>query len=265
MGRVGMVLGLAAVGALLVGGCSRHPQCKPRSAVVEIPCSVSRNIDHVETDGAACGSTTVEPGDPGSVLVDPAGEGTCRFTIVLRSGERYELTAVFHANVDEACSAYWGEITSPIPQFCPDAGPCAGQTGCFVDPAMTYDPKFAVGLCSLLCVPESGRSCSTKVMGARAGECDEFCVCGGAGYSFVDGCKTDSDCAITRADCCGCERGGTSFAVLASHKDKWEYNVCHGAKDRGAEACTSENRCDPAAHAVCDDGRCVMALPDGGN
>ncbi|HEY3452121.1 MAG TPA: hypothetical protein VGK67_37605 [Myxococcales bacterium] len=228
-------------------------ECTEGADLVATCDSAFADVDHVETEGAACGEARV---GPGGVHLEGAAVGTCHFVLVSRTGARQELTAEFGAS---SCheKKFYGVITSPLPQFCPDAGPCAGQTSCFVDPGGWGE----IGLCSLRCVPDNGLSCAVPVMGARPGECAAACAC--IQGDNVDGCKADSDCVISPADCCGCARGGRSWAILAGFKDKWEYNLCtqYGA-DKNCD--DRDDRCTPGATAICDNGRCLIGARDGG-
>ncbi|MGE0872416.1 MAG: hypothetical protein AB7P03_27930 [Kofleriaceae bacterium] len=72
------------------------------------------------------------------------------------------------------------------------------------------------------------------------------------------GCSEDTQCTRTRADCCGCEHGGSDTAVLASTVATYDSGLSCPASP---QCPTDTNVCNPALTPQCVQGSCELALP----
>jgi hypothetical protein len=70
------------------------------------------------------------------------------------------------------------------------------------------------------------------------------------------GCTADTDCARTRADCCGCQRGGFDTAVLAANRATFDASLMCSAQPfcPGVDTCTADV-------PTCVAGRCALVSP----
>jgi len=231
-----MVLALAALGCAASGGAP----CPPGPGLTVPACA--KQVTGVATSGpcSATGPTA------GTVWVKPSGEGRCAISMTL-ADSRIVTAALEFKRASVACGEYQSTWVERPDFACPDAGPCAGQTGCFLVPEQ--------GDCSLRCAVTDSRGCAVAAagMGAVGAACKDVCVCGPvASYSMVDGCTKDDECVLADADGCGCSSGGSGVAVLRTHLDKWASNQPHG-RDGG---CPAVLACQ-SVKAVCEQARCV--------
>jgi hypothetical protein len=142
----------------------------------------------------------------------------------------------FAVNVNDPAHRACTGVSCPVQSTCPD----------------NVEAKCDQGQCVLACV---------------AMVCDATCA---AGY-VIDptgclscacaapepgGCVVDGDCARTRADCCGCARGGEDTAVLASTQPGYDANLGCSA----SPACPAINVCEPGATPQCVQGLCQLAV-----
>ena len=92
------------------------------------------------------------------------------------------------------------------------------------------------------------------------------CSCDLGTVDLAAGCVANDDCVLAPADCCGCENGGSSTAILGGNLSWWTSSmslVCGGVPpflpDGGTcptrQLCGgAKSRCDP------DAGRCTLSL-----
>ena len=72
-----------------------------------------------------------------------------------------------------------------------------------------------------------------------------------------DPCTKDADCALAKADCCGCEAGGKARAIGHARLTAWAKDLAtHCATTMCAEMISHDASCSKAA--VCADGRCAL-------
>jgi hypothetical protein len=118
------------------------------------------------------------------------------------------------------------------------------------------------GYCTLVCSPvdcDPTISCdagfATDANGCLTCEC--------AGATDVGGeCTTDTECARVRADCCGCENGGSDTAVRASDANTFDNSLNCPANP----TCPGGNACAADLAARCVQGTCSLVagpLPAG--
>ena len=152
-------------------------------------------------------------------------------------------------------------------------------------------PSFAVGAadtsfdtsCMAVVCPMPTETCPSMVATCVAHVCTAACAPVACDASCTDGyvldatgcltcacatapaggCTADRDCAEVPADCCGCARGGSDTAVLASDAASFEARL--GCPSNAN--CPNTNTCEPAAAARCVQGQCELstatALPAG--
>ncbi len=161
-----------------------------------------------------------------------------------------------------------------VPQ-CFDDTDCelASKTCCqcptFALPAS--DPKL--GACNDVSCPPMNGTCSRVRAACDMGACVVACEAVPVTMTCADGfaldaagclidacatprtdCTTDTDCVRTRADCCGCTRGGSDTAVprgqLASHDQMLGCT--------GGELCPDVNACDAGETPQCAQGSCKL-------
>ena len=70
-------------------------------------------------------------------------------------------------------------------------------------------------------------------------------------------CDKDADCAIARADCCGCDEGGKARAVAKKGLAAWTSTLSARCKDT---LCAQMISPDPTCHqvAACREHRCML-------
>ncbi len=121
----------------------------------------------------------------------------------------------------------------------------AGALACYTLPGFSD--------CALRCI-----AADLAVIGA-SGQCAErACACGFGTVDLAFGCGTDADCQMVAADCCGCQEGGTSVAVLTANASQWVSDVKSNCGGGGANVtfCPTAYLCGQAK-ALCRGGRCV--------
>jgi hypothetical protein len=74
----------------------------------------------------------------------------------------------------------------------------------------------------------------------------------------ANGCTVDSDCVQTRADCCGCARGGQDTAVLATGLTAFDGSL----NCEMDPVCPGVDTCEPMAAPRCVQGRCELLATD---
>ncbi|HLL21087.1 MAG TPA: hypothetical protein VK427_03100 [Kofleriaceae bacterium] len=191
-----------------------------------------------------------------------------------------------------ACPSRSKELTGADDSAPPDPNmsrsPCSRDADCELAGRTCCDcPTFALSFddpkldaCRGVVCPPSGRTCSAIHAVCERNECKvacspvvvtQSCETGFASDStgcLIDACaqlpaptcELDSDCVQTRADCCGCARGGADTAVPLAMRAAFDENLgC-----TGEEACPEANICDSET-PQCAQGSCKLVagtLPD---
>ena len=121
-----------------------------------------------------------------------------------------------------------------------------------MDGCPLVEPTCNNGRCELVCaVIEATQSCdagfATDSFGCLVDACAEM-------PDAAAGCSVDEECAQVPADCCGCARGGSDTAVLASEQEDFAASLdCQPDAE-----CPEINVCDPSDEARCLGGRCQL-------
>jgi hypothetical protein len=86
---------------------------------------------------------------------------------------------------------------------------------------------------------------------------DNGCLSCECAVPAPNGCVADIDCTQTRADCCGCARGGDDTAVLVTERQSYDAMLMCPATPAcpGIDVCTSDE-------PTCVQGRCALVSPD---
>lgn len=108
--------------------------------------------------------------------------------------------------------------------------------------------------CELVCAPlacEASQACA-EGFAMDANGC-LTCECA---VPLANGCTEDDQCSRTRADCCGCARGGYDTAVLTTDLGAFEAMLAC----RGEPLCPDVDTCTAEAPA-CVAGRCTLVTP----
>ena len=71
-------------------------------------------------------------------------------------------------------------------------------------------------------------------------------------------CKTDSDCVLVDAHCCGCANGGESIAIHKSQKNSYMSQLKKYCSRLDLYSCLAEYRCD-YFKAKCMNFQCVTS------
>ncbi|MGE0548028.1 MAG: hypothetical protein AB7O24_22060 [Kofleriaceae bacterium] len=132
----------------------------------------------------------------------------------------------------DACSG----VVCPVPMDCPS----------------NLEPVCINRHCELACAPIACElSCAYGFATSSTGCLSCECATPPPG-----GCTQDADCARTRADCCGCEQGGTDTAVLADAVASYDNELNCPPEP---QCPTQTNTCDPNLTAQCVQGACELA------
>ena len=167
-----------------------------------------------------------------------------------------------------------GDPNSPAPS-CADDTDCelAGKTCCecktFALPV--GDPKL--GACDNVQCPPPQASCSKIRAACERNQCVVKCDPQVVTKSCTDGyakdmagclvdacaqaktdCTTDNQCVRTRADCCGCLRGGKDTAVPLATRSSYDMGLNCGSSN---SSCPEVNTC-AAETAQCAQGECRL-------
>ena len=165
------------------------------------------------------------------------------------------------------------EPTSPRGCF-EDADCELASTTCCECPSFALaagDPKLDA--CEDVNCPPPEATCARLRAVCEQSRCEVACEAQPVTMSCVDGfatdaagclidacaepateCTSDAQCAQTRADCCGCARGGSDTAVAAG--DRAAYDQALGCS--GAEACPEVSTCVAAETPQCAQGTCKL-------
>jgi hypothetical protein len=180
------------------------------------------------------------PGDAGGFGTGGNGKSACKVSAdcVPAAATCCDCPA-FAINVDDPAHRACTGVTCPGNRTCPDNVTAACEQG----------------FCVLACVEMA---------------CSETCA---AGYTIDPtgclscacavpepyGCMVDGDCVETRADCCGCQRGGMDTAVLASEQASFDAALhCSGTT-----TCPQVPACEPDVSPHCIQGRCELTSSSG--
>lgn len=238
------ILALVASSSCDYCGLPCQGDAPPSYAWLQLPdCLEGDAIQRVEV-AEPCRAELAASGD--SVSVYCTRDGEFPVSLTLRSGRSFELLASYRSwNCPGLTVQRSGGFRNAGVLTCPDAGLCSGQSGCFLP---------GHGNCSLRC-DVVGASCAVPSLGPETSACDVACACVNGSSSSVDGCLDDLDCALAPGDCCGCERGGRSVAILSSLVSELRFD-CNNEKVP-PPVCPEGNRCPAGARAICVQGRCL--------
>lgn len=113
------------------------------------------------------------------------------------------------------------------------------------------------GRCVLRCLP---MACQTTCADGYALD-DNGCLTCTCAQIDARSCGVDPDCAETRADCCGCARGGADTAVPKSELAAYDQSLMCPTDPQ----CPSVDTCVPGVGPRCIQGACLLttATPPG--
>jgi hypothetical protein len=140
--------------------------------------------------------------------------------------------------------------TFALPASDPKLGAC-DNVPC--PPPQTACPKIHAtcdhGKCAVACEPQAiTKTCADGFASDMAG-----CLIDACAQPKAD-CSSDTQCVRTRADCCGCARGGKDTAVPAATRGAYDTNLgC-----TGTASCPEVNTCVVAETAQCAQGECRL-------
>jgi hypothetical protein len=145
--------------------------------------------------------------------------------------------------------------TFAVPRTDPVARACS-NVGCpMSECAENVIARCSEGRCELACAPRAceltGPSCAYGFAADLNG-----CLTCECAVPVADGCTASADCAQTRADCCGCQEGGSDTAVLS--RDKAAYDAMLMCPP--TPACPGLDTCT-ADVPTCVQGRCELVSP----
>jgi hypothetical protein len=145
------------------------------------------------------------------------------------------------------CPAFAVNVNDPTHRACSGVT-CPGQSTCPDNVRAECDQ----GQCTLACV---ALACDTSCAAGYAID-PTGCLSCTCAAPDLDGCMVDTDCVQTRADCCGCAKGGEDTAVLASGRASYDASLGCPA----SPACPSIDVCEPGATPQCVQGQCQLAV-----
>lgn len=118
-----------------------------------------------------------------------------------------------------------------------------------------YFEGYEFDLESGKCVKKGVSGCSAKVPFKTLEECQKTCETEVDFYSCVQG----SDCIKVKADCCGCNAGGSAAAINKNFKNQWKSNC-----NEVGIACPAVMSNDPSCfqEPECVNNKCVLNYPD---
>lgn len=193
--------------------------------------------------------------------------------------------AIAWALVAAACTSFYEAGAGPDDESA--AGACAIDDDCVLaGPTCCDCPTYATSVtsgwaesCANVDCPTPGGACTglearcqdgACVATCGAAACDLSCpsgfaadaagclVCACAPATTPAECERDDQCVQTRADCCGCARGGTDTAVPIGTRGGFDDGLGCPA-DGASVACPEVTTCDPAAIPRCLAGQCQLA------
>ncbi|HEY1554504.1 MAG TPA: hypothetical protein VGF94_06685 [Kofleriaceae bacterium] len=127
------------------------------------------------------------------------------------------------------------------------------QVACPPDLSCPSDsrPACVNGACTLQCV---ATTCTTSCSDGFAIDADGCLTCTCAVVSSPQ-CTADTDCVRTRADCCGCTRGGSDTAVPAADQAGYDASLMCPPDPQ----CPSVDTCGEGVVPRCIEGACQLA------
>jgi hypothetical protein len=148
------------------------------------------------------------------------------------------------------CPTFAVHADDPIRRAC-QAVECPDDNQCTANVAAVCNEDQR---CELACKPlacAAGVSCQAGFALDQNG-----CLTCDCAVPDANGCTSDSDCTRTRADCCGCQRGGFDTAVLAADRAKFDAMLMCPSQPAcpGVDICTADV-------PTCVQGRCELASP----
>lgn len=111
-----------------------------------------------------------------------------------------------------------------------------------------------MGRCVLACSP---MACDMSCADGYATDPATGCLTCACAAVTDRACFADTDCARTRADCCGCAMGGTDTSVLASQVAAYDASLMCPANP----SCPGGNSCQPDLAPHCVQGACELDPP----
>jgi hypothetical protein len=142
------------------------------------------------------------------------------------------------------CPAFAVPTTDPAHKAC--AGITCPPSSC----PMNVQAVCTAGACTLACVPIAvTQSCPGGYALDPTGCLEDACA-----DIPQPQCSVDNDCVRTRADCCGCSRGGTDTAVPALDQAAFD----SGLNCPSNPACPMTDTCAPNLLPRCIEGRCEL-------
>lgn len=130
---------------------------------------------------------------------------------------------------------------------------CPGQDECAQNVTTRCNDERR---CELVCKPlacdQAGPPCAYGYAKDASG-----CLSCECAAPAPNGCVADVDCTRTRADCCGCARGGEDTAVLVTEQPSHDAMLMCDSSPAcpGIDVCTSDE-------PTCIQGRCELVSPD---
>src|SRR5262249_46576614 len=144
------------------------------------------------------------------------------------------------------CPTFAVTRTDPVARACLSVG-CPMQECAEGITARCNEDSRCELACEPLACPATGASCAYGFAKAMNG-----CLTCECAVPAPGGCSTSADCTRTRADCCGCVRGGKDRAVLLGEKAAKDAEL--GCSDM--PVCPERNTCSTAEEPTCIQGRC---------
>lgn len=146
------------------------------------------------------------------------------------------------------CPSYAEPKSTPGALAC-DTVPCP-PSSCPNNVRAACDQNFQ---CTIACLPMACSSSCAAGYEIDASGCLE-CTCAAVNSRS---CTSDSDCVRVRADCCGCTRGGSDTAVLASDAAGFDASLMCPTNPQ----CPGGDTCAPDLAPKCIEGACELVEP----
>jgi hypothetical protein len=149
------------------------------------------------------------------------------------------------------CPTYAVPSTDPVARACADVDCPSSEC------AENVVAKCSKGgRCELACAPRACEQPSATCAYGFAADANGCLTCECA-VPAAGGCTADAQCTRTRADCCGCQRGGFDTAVLVSDQMRFD----DGLECTEVPACPDINTCT-TDKPTCVQGRCDLVSPE---
>ena len=140
--------------------------------------------------------------------------------------------------------------TYAVPAADPAHRACAGIACPLSQCSQNLRAACVAHACVLACAPIVCAASCTDGYATDAAGC-LTCACA---MPANRGCFLDSECQRVRADCCGCQRGGTDTAVPHSQADAHDL----GLMCPSVPSCPSVDTCAPDLAPTCVQGTCQL-------